>query len=246
MNLDLINNLFNNLKENKFVQNFINELSSSLENNLKYGNEKVPIIEDILSHNKLTTGSENSIRLKLNDTLLNYAQQNFNNDSMFFVKDNKKSYWSNNQRYSNNDVYTVLEMTNGKIEELEINKKDIPTNIHVNDVFKLEDGKYLVDNIATKELQEEILDMSNKIINKQNSNLEKHRKEGHLYMVTEELGNSRFLFDLTNAPQGEFEEVDFAKDILNIATEGTVLKYTNGKYEYYSDDGFERTEKLNS
>lgn len=246
MNLDLVNNLFNTLKENKFVQSFISELSNSLENNLKYENEKVPIIEDILSHNKLTTGSENSIRLKLNDTILNYAQQNFNNGSMFFVKDNKKTYWSNNQRHSNNDVYTVLKVTNGKMEELGISKKAIPTNIHVNDVFILNDDTYLLDDIATKELQEEILDMSNEIITKQNLNLEKHRKEDHLYMVTEELGNSRFLLDLTDKSKSEFEEVDFAKDILNIATEGTVLKYTNGKYEYYSDDGFERTEKLNS
>ena len=34
MNLDLVNSIFNNLKENKFVQNFINELSNYLENNL--------------------------------------------------------------------------------------------------------------------------------------------------------------------------------------------------------------------
>ena len=34
MNLDLVNSIFNNLKENKFVQNFIKELSNYLENNL--------------------------------------------------------------------------------------------------------------------------------------------------------------------------------------------------------------------
>lgn len=244
MNLDLVNNLFNTLKENKFVQNFINELSNSLANNLKYGTEKVPIIEDILSHNKLTTGSENSIRLKLNDTILKYAQQNFNNDSMFFVKDNKKTYWSNNQKHSNNDVYTVLKINNNQIEELEINKNNLSTNIHINDVLKLEDGNYLLDDVATKELKEKILDMSNKIISNQNLSLEKHRKEGHLYMVTEELGNSRFLLDLTDKSKSEFEEVDFSEHILNMATEGTVIKYTNGKYEYYSDDGFERAENL--
>lgn len=246
MNLDLINNLFNTLKENKFVQNFISELSNSLENSFKCRNEKVPIIEDIVSHNKLTTSSENSIRIKLNDIILNYAQKKFNNDSMFFVKDSRKSYWSNNKKHFNNDVYTVLEITNRKIEELEIDKKDMPLNINVNDVLKLENGKYLLDDISTKELQKEILDMANEIINNQNFNLEKHRKEGHLYMVTEELGHSRFLWDLTNAPKNEFEEIDFPQDLLNMVTEGTVLKYTNGKYEYYSDDGFERAKKLHS
>ena len=34
MNLDLVNNLFNNLKENKIVQNFMEELSNYLENNV--------------------------------------------------------------------------------------------------------------------------------------------------------------------------------------------------------------------
>ena len=30
------------------------------------------------------------------------------------------------------------------------------------------------------------------------------------------------------------------------ATEGSVLKYANGIYEYYSNDGFERAEKIRS
>ena len=34
MNLDLVNNLFNNIKDNKIVQNFMEELSNYLENNV--------------------------------------------------------------------------------------------------------------------------------------------------------------------------------------------------------------------
>lgn len=68
MNLDLVNNLFNNLKENKLVQNFMKELSNYLENNLK------------------------------------------------------NNYWLNNQEHYNNDVYNVLKVQNGKIEEIEIDK----------------------------------------------------------------------------------------------------------------------------
>ena len=33
MNLDFVNNLFNNLKENKLAKDFMNELSDYLENN---------------------------------------------------------------------------------------------------------------------------------------------------------------------------------------------------------------------
>lgn len=250
MSLDLVNDLFNNLKENKFVQNFINELSNYLENNLKnnsgFSKEEVPIIEDILSKNNLTTGNENAIRSNENDVILEYAKQHFNNDSMYFVKDNKKTYWLNNEKHYNNDVYTVLKVENSEIEEMEISKMDMPKEIGVNDVFRIEKDQYIMDDLATKELQEGIANMAKEIIDKQNINLEKSRKEGHLYMVTQELGNNRFLWDLADAPKNEFEEVNIPKDLLNKATEGMVLQYTNGRYEYYSDDGFERAEQIQS
>ena len=236
MNLDLVNNLFNNLKENKFVQNFIKELSNYLENNTKdnlnYENEGLPIIEDILSKNNFTTGNQNSIRWNLNKVVLNYAQKNLSNETIYFVKENKEN------------AYNVLQVEDGKIEETEISKKDMPSGVKINDVLKIKDNIYVIDTISTKELQEDIKNMAKEILDKQNINLDKHRKEGHLYMVTEELGNNRFLWDLTDAPKTAFEEVDIPKDLLNKATEGMVLKYTNGKYEYYSDDGFERAEKL--
>ena len=38
MNLDLVNDLFSNLKENKLVQNFMKELSNYLEKNLSNNN----------------------------------------------------------------------------------------------------------------------------------------------------------------------------------------------------------------
>lgn len=232
------------------MQNFINEISKYLENNIKNNlgceSEDVPIIEDILSKNNVTTGNENSIRWKLNDVVLEYAGQNFCNDSMYFVKDSKKTYWSNNEKHYNNNVYNVLKVENDKIEELEISKKDMPENIGVNDVFRIENDKYVIDNSATKELQEEIINMANEIIDKQNVNLDRYRKEGHLYLVSEELGNNRFLKDLTDSSNFEFEEVNIPKDLLDRATEGAVLKFYNGSYEYYSNDGFERDEQINS
>ncbi len=235
MNLDLVNNLFNNLKEHKFVKNFIKELSNYLENNIKNNsnceNEEIPIIEDILSKNNFTTGNKNAIRWNLNDVVLTYAQKN---PEIYFVK-NKKD-----------NTYTILKAKDGKIDEMEINKKDMPSEVKINDVLKIKNNIFVIDSISTKELQENIKNMAKEILDKQNINLDKNRKEGHLYMVTEELGNNRFLWDLTDAPKKEFEEVDIPKDLLSKATEGMVLKYNNGKYEYYSDDGFERADKIHS
>lgn len=228
------------------MQNFINELSKYLENNLGKERIEMPIIEDILSKNNVTTGNENSIRWKFNDVILAYAEQNFSNESMYFVQDSKKTYWSNNEEHYNNGVYSVLKVENNQIEEIEISKKDMPKDIGVNAVFRKREDEYIMDNYATKKLQKEIKNMAEEIINKQNAKLDSYRKEGHLYMVSEELGDNRFLWDLTDAPEFEFEEVDIPKDLLERATEGSVLKYTNGTYEYYSNDGFERADKIHS
>ena len=237
MNLDLVNDLFNNLKENKLVQNFIKELSNYFEknskDNLKCENKGIPIIEEILSKNNFTTANQNSIRWNLNDVISKY-EQNSSNDALYFIKD------------ENSNFYNVLKAEGGQIEEIEINKKDIPIETKINDVLKIKDNQYVIDDVSTKELKKNIKNMAKEILNNQNINLDKHRKEGHLYMVTEELGNNRFLWDLTDAPKTEFEEPYIPKDLLNTATEGIVLKYTNGKYEYYSDDGFERAEKIHS
>lgn len=80
--------------------------------------------------------------------------------------------------------------------------------------------------------------MAEDVIEKQNKNLAEYRKEGHLYIVTEELRNNRFLKDLNTSSKVEFEEVDIPQNLLDKATEGIILKYNNGKYEYYSDDGY--------
>ena len=206
----------------------------------------MPIIEEILSKNKVTTGNENSIRWKFDEVILKYAEQNFRNDLMYFVHDSKKKYWSGNKEHYNNNVYTVLKVENNQIEEMEINKKDMPKDIGVNDVFRIKKDNYIIDELASEELKEQIKNMAKEIIDKQNAKLDSYRKEGHLYMVSQELGNNRFLLDLTDKPKFEFEEIDIPKDLLKIATEGAVLRYTNGTYEYYSDDGFERVDRIYS
>lgn len=236
MKLNLLNNLFNGFKEDKSIQNFINELSDSLKNDEI---EKLPIIEEILTKNNVGTGNENSIRIKEREIIIDYANKKYNNEIMYFVKDGKKEYWLHNEKHYNNDVFNVFKVEDGKIEEMEINKKDIPGNINVNDVFKIENNNYIVDNESTQELQDAIVKMAEEIIGKQNVNLNKHRKEGHLYIVTEELGNKRFLRDLTEESNVEFEENNISEDLLERATEGIILKYENGKYEFYSDNRYE-------
>lgn len=228
------------------MQNFIKELTTYLENTLDKKKTEMPIIEEILSKNSVTTGNENAIRWKFDEVVLKYAEQNFSEDSMYLVQDNKRKYWLGNKEHYDNNVYSVLKVENNQIEEIEINKKDMPKDIGVNDVFRIKDSEYIIEKLASEELEEEIENMAKEIIDKQNAKLNSYRKEGHLYMVSQEIGNNRFLWDLTDALEFEFEEIDIPKTLLDRATEGAVLIYTNGTYKYYSNDGFERVEKIYS
>ena len=131
----------------------------------------MPIIEDILSKNNLTTGNENAIRDNINDIILEYAEKNFKSETMYFVQDSKKTYWKNNERQYDNSVYSVLKVENNQIEQIEIDKKNMPKDIGVNDVFTIKENEYVINTVATEELLKEIETMANKIIDKQNANL---------------------------------------------------------------------------
>ena len=119
----------------------------------------------------------------------------------------------------------------------------MPENIGINSVFREKDGQYMLDNMATDSISKEIKEVVQQVLNEQAEKLSEYRKEGHLYVVTEEINDRRFLWNLTERPKHEIEEVDFPKELLDQATAGTVWMYENGDYKYYSNDGFERMEE---
>ena len=59
-------------------------------------------------------------------------------------------------------------------------------------------------------------------------------------MVEEDVNERIYLLDLSANKGRVFEEVDFPKGFINQATEGAIFKYENGKYNFHSNDGFER------
>lgn len=71
------------------------------------------------------------------------------------------------------------------------------------------------------------------------NDLQNYRKEGHLYLVTEDRNNEIYLCDYTEKSKIEFKEQITDKELLNIAKEGTMLQYKNGKYELYSQNGYD-------
>ena len=79
--------------------------------------------------------------------------------------------------------------------------------------------------------------------NNQNRELQENRKEGHLYLVTEDRNGKIYLWDFTEKSEHEFKEIITSDELLKVAKEGAMLQYKNGKYELYSENGYDMLEE---
>lgn len=69
-----------------------------------------------------------------------------------------------------------------------------------------------------------------------------NRKEGHLYLVTEDRHGKVYLWDFTEKSETEFLEDNLPSEVLQFATEGAMLKYKDGQYILYSPYGYDMLE----
>ncbi len=118
-------------------------------------------------------------------------------------------------------------------------KKDIETNVTVKN-FINELSNFL-NNINSSKRQDNITNNENLLEKEQK--IQEHRKEGHLYLVTEDRNNEIYLWDFTEKSKNEFKETILSDDLLKVAKEGAMLQYKNGTYELYSPYGFDIVSK---
>lgn len=126
----------------------------------------------------------------------------------------------------------MWECDGNSIEQKEINKNNLPTDVTVNSVMEVENGEFILDRATTSSVKNEIINRANKIIEEQNRKIENYKKEGHTYLVTEDLRGRVFLWDSTEKPKFEIEDVNFPEELKDKAKEGNSFLYKNGKYEY--------------
>ena len=101
--------------------------------------------------------------------------------------------------------------------------------------------KDVVKEIQKNDIVEEFMsELSNFLENNQEIN--QNRKEGHLYLVTEDRNGEVYLWDFTEKPEHEFKEVFTSKELIDVAKEGAMLQFKDGKYELYSTDGYDMLE----
>lgn len=235
MKLDMVNNLFNNLKENKFVQNFMEELSKYLENNITNNSKLINSDykwSNLNSENltlydkKIITKFKNEILVARNNILKNYAEKTKESGEMYYIYN-----ISENERNS----YNLCSCNQEKSHEV-ITKaiEELPKGAGLGSVLRKQGENIILDLDATKSIGTEINSMIEEKIEEQNQYLESKRIEGHVYEVGEKYSGRIWLYDLNNTAGGGMEgieEIEFPKDLYETAKEGDLFIYKNGEYQ---------------
>lgn len=233
MNLGLVNNLIDNLKESEFVQNFIEELSNALEKDMKNTNtyEQKDIEWNNLLEKDLTL-YDSKIITKYKDEMLqerqkileNYAKRTKDEGEMFYIynTDNSNSYDLTN---------CTLEKSHEVITK---NIEELPEGTKLGSVLRKKDNVFVLDEEASRVISKEINGMIKEKIKEQEIYLENNRIEGHTYRVGDKYSGRIWLYDL-DRKQDEgiegIEEIEFPKDLYETAKEGDKYIYLNGIYK---------------
>ena len=145
------------------------------------------------------------------------------------LKENKviNNFLKQLSNYLENDSKNNLDI----IEELKSKYKI--SEISENKILKIQDE--LIKN-NEKYIENKMMDIAEKIIKQQNEKLENYRKENHLYIVEEDRYGRIYLKDLTLNSKYVFEEIDFPKELIKKATEGTIFEYVNGEYKIIEEN----------
>lgn len=224
-------NFFNNLKENLERDNQASNLSGGitefigeLTEALKLGEQRnnTDIVAQIAENNKLSLASENGIITTRNQVLAEYAGSTKEAGNFYFILNKVKG----------EDKYRVWKFQEGKRTQTEMHGSELPNNAGVNSVIRMHQEKLVVDTTGTEIVMKEIQKRADKIINEQNEKIEEYKKEGHIYLVTEDINGRIFLWDSTEKPKNEIEDVYFPEELKNVAREGNTFIYHNGTFEH--------------
>ena len=212
MNLNIFNNIEKLRKKSEEAHELLEELKNKMEDENNIG-----ILEEFQSNNKVSIGTKNQMERRLDDILLNYANET---GEIFFIV----------EKLQEENAFVVYKYEESDDSVLKLTKEELPEGANVNTVLRMQDGIYAIDENATEELRTRITDMANELLEEQNKVLEEYRKEGHLYRVSENINGSIFIYDITDNPSIEVEEVDFPEELKEEAQEGRIFEYTDGSY----------------
>lgn len=159
MELEL-NKIAEKLKQNDFVENFINELSEALKNFSIQEKVKSKKIGEI----KLTPEED----LKVYKNKWNFLEKYFKEElsdlskGEIFLVTNK---YENDYEYHR---YKVTQYVDGHERKYIAFEKDLPENVQLGDVVRKTNGKYIYDKQATQYIKKSLNEIKQRIINERN------------------------------------------------------------------------------
>ena len=221
MNLDFINNLFNNLKENKVAIDFMNELSDYLENN---GWNNLLADDLTINDTKIISKYKDNMLKERANILQDYAENTKEAGEMYYiynVSENEKNSYNISKTDKNHKILTL------SIDEL-------PKGTQLGSVLRKQGDKFILDANATRIVGKRINEMIEEQIKKQNQFLKDKRIDGHMYEVEEKDNGRIWLYDLNNIEGGgieEFEEIEFPKDLYQMSKKVDKFLYKDGGYQ---------------
>lgn len=221
MNLDFVNNLFNNLKENKVAIDFMNELSDYLENN---GWNNLLADDLTINDTKIISKYKDNMLKERANILQDYAENTKEAGEMYYiynVSENEKNSYNISKTDKNHKILTL------SIDEL-------PKETQLGSVLRKQGDKFILDANATRIVGKRINEMIEEQIKKQNQFLKDKRIDGHMYEVEEKDNGRIWLYDLNNIEGGgieEFEEIEFPNNLYQMSKKGDKFLYKDGGYQ---------------
>ena len=219
MNLDIINNIVSDVKNNKFIDAFIKELQN-------YVDTKKEDIGLSNSEIKLNTIYRDKFFMERSNVLNSYAEQTLDKGEMYYIYDKNSKMI---------DGYNLCVCKEGMSHTIiEVSRSELPNESKIGSVLRKSGNTYILDEEATINIENKIENIKNEIIEEQKEYIESKRLEGHIYEMSENNGESVWLFDITNNSSEGIEEINFPDDLLKNSEEGDLFIYRNGEYQKYS------------
>ena len=237
MDIELVNDLLKNLKENKLVQNFIKELSNDLEKNIENNQKNLDnswnnlLVDNLeINNKKIISKFRNEMLVERANILQNYSQNKKNEGEILYIY---------NINSNEKDKYNLCNCNQDKSYEV-ITKKieELPKDSNLGSIIIKQGEKLILDSEGTKIVTQKINNMIKEKIQEQDKYLDSKRIEGHIYEADEKYLGRILLYDLNNTEGGgreEIEEIEFPNNLYETAKKGDLFIYKNGTYQKYEN-----------
>lgn len=214
--------LNNTTKDSNLIQEFSNELTDSLE---KLENQSNLIsAEDVEKEYKLDSDSISDLKAKRNELLQSYSKE---------LDDDEKLYYISYKNILKN-TYQILEYDNtGEYSKIFVSADDLPENVTVGQILKKASGEFVLNEVLTKNLVNDLSNVAESLLNEQNIKLDSYRKEEQTYRVVDFSLNGIYLQDMET--YAIFEETSISEELYDKISNDYILRYENGEYIYDED-----------